>query len=101
MRKTMNLWVFVAVMCLMVLAFGLVNAGIASSINEINQERANLSRQQADLKSQQDELNAQKERIGTDAFVEQEARDQYDYMMPDELRFVITFPDDSTNDPSL
>ena len=49
----------------------------------------------------QDRLEAEEETVGTDAFVEQQARDVYDFMMPDELRFVISFPDEQESDPSL
>jgi cell division protein FtsB len=55
----------------------------------------------SDLKNTKQELEEELDTIDTDAFVERQARDEYDYMMPDELRFVITFPDEETEEPSL
>ncbi len=103
MRRTMNLWVFIACIVLMVLFFCCVNIGIAGSINNVKTNYQQTSMELVDLTNQQDALEAEEETVGTDAFVEQQARDEYDFMMPDELRFVITFPDEpnSTDGPSL
>lgn len=103
MRRTVNLWAFIACMVVMVLFFCFININIAGSIGDIKENHLEATRELADLTNKQDELEAEEKTVGTDAFVEQQARDLYDFMMPDELRFVINFPEEQTGetDPSL
>ena len=46
-----------------------------------------------ELQGEQADLKTQLETVGTDAFIENQARTMYGYMMPDEIRFVITNPE--------
>jgi cell division protein FtsB len=100
-KKTMNLWLFIAGMVFMVVAFGIINAGIVSVTENIQRQHNIANKKVSDLKNTKQELEEELDTIDTDAFVERQARDEYDYMMPDELRFVITFPDEETEEPSL
>lgn len=101
MKKTMNLWLFMAIMVLMVVAFGIVNARIVSDTEDIQRQHNIANKKVSDLKNVKQGLEDELDTIDTDAFVERQARDEYDYMMPDELRFVISFPDEETQEPSL
>lgn len=101
MRRSVNLWFFLGLMVVMVLFFCCVNIGIASSIKDVKDNHRQATMELSDLNNQQDALEAEEETVGTDEFVEQQARDLYDFMMPDELRFVITFPEEQDNNPSL
>ena len=101
MKKTMNLWLFMAIMVLMVVAFGVVNARIVSDTEDIQRQHNIANKKVSDLKNVKQDLEDELDTIDTDAFVERQARDEYDYMMPDELRFVISFPDEETQEPSL
>lgn len=101
MKKTMNLWLFMAIMVLMVVAFGIVNARIVSDTEDIQRQHNIANKKVSDLKNVKQDLEDELDTIDTDAFVERQARDEYDYMMPDELRFVISFPDEETQEPSL
>ena len=101
MKKTINVWFFIACMAVMVAAFIVVNAGISENTKLVNAAYQNTNLELTDLKNEKQALKEELETVGTDAFVERQARDQYDYMMPDELRFVISFPDEENNDPSL
>lgn len=101
MKKTMNLWLFMAIMVLMVVAFGIVNARIVSDTEDIQRQHNIANKKVSDLKNVKQDLEDELDTIDTDAFVERQARDEYDYMMPDELRFVISFPDEEAQEPSL
>lgn len=101
MKKTMNLWLFMAIMVMMVVAFGIVNARIVSDTEDIQRQHNIANKKVSDLKNVKQDLEDELDTIDTDAFVERQARDEYDYMMPDELRFVISFPDEETQEPSL
>lgn len=100
-KKTMNLWLFMAIMVLMVVAFGIVNARIVSDTEDIQRQHNIANKKVSDLKNVKQELEDELDTVDTDAFVERQARDEYDYMMPDELRFVISFPDEENKEPSL
>ena len=100
MKRTVNVWLFVACMVVMVIAFGVVNAGIVSNTEALQQEYHSVNKTLTDLKNEKQELQEELDTVGTDAFVERQARDQYDYMMPDELRFVISFPEEA-EEPSV
>jgi cell division protein FtsB len=101
MKKTVSIWFFVTCVAVMIVAFGIINAKIAISAEALEKEYKDVMSQLSDLKNEKQSLQDELETSGTDAFVERHARDQYDFMMPDELRFVITFPDEETEDPSL
>lgn len=101
MKKTMNLWLFMAIMVLMVVAFGIVNARIVSDTEDIQRQHNIANKKVSDLKNIKQDLEDELDTVDTDAFVERQARDEYDYMMPDELRFVISFPDEENKEPSL
>ena len=100
-KKTMNLWLFMAIMVLMVVAFGIVNARIVSDTEDIQRQHNIANKKVSDLKNVKQDLEEELDTVDTDAFVERQARDEYDYMMPDELRFVISFPDEENKEPSL
>ena len=56
-------------------------------------ELAERQRLVTQLQGDQADLKTQLETVGTDAFIENQARTMYGYMMPDEIRFVITNPE--------
>ncbi|MBE5801164.1 MAG: hypothetical protein E7319_02645 [Clostridiales bacterium] len=97
MRKTVSLWFFVTSLAVLLLVFASVNMGIFSSIQEMKQNNSDATMQLSDLKLEQEELKRTKDLVGQDAYVEQEARDHLGFMMKDELRLVIVFPEDTEN----
>ena len=68
MRRTMNLWVFIACMALIVLFFCCLNISIASSINDVKANHQQASLELADLNSKQDELEAEEELLDAAAY---------------------------------
>ncbi len=103
MQRKISIWVVGACMLLMILIFGITNASIAADIQKINDEKAVVDQNCTDLINTKSELEDELELAGTDAFIEQYARDNYDCMMEGELRFVISFPEENAggNEPSL
>jgi len=59
MRRTVNLWVFIACMVVMVLFFCFININIAGSIGDIKENHLEATRELADLTNKQDELEAE------------------------------------------
>lgn len=92
MRKTMNVWVLIVMAACIMGGFfwysGTLNASIVELNNACDQGKVRL----AELQNEQVTLKATLEMAGTDAFIENQARTMYGYMMPDEIRFVITNP---------
>lgn len=66
-----------------------VNAGIHETEEKLSQKRVALTQAQTENIQLQDLLEA----VGTDSFIENQARTMYGYMKPDEIRFVITNPE--------
>ncbi len=101
MRGSFNGWLFAIGMVAMVIVFVVVNVNIISETEILEQECVSVNRSIMDLKAENQALTKELDTVGTDAFIERQARDNYDYMMPDELRFVISFPDEEADQPSL
>ncbi len=93
MRKSISVWPVVALLGCLLAAFlwssGQLNKSIRDVDDKYNQSRVKLTQVQNEQASLKEMLNA----VGTDAFVENQARTMYGYMKPDEIRFVITNPE--------
>jgi len=93
MRKTMNIWVVIVVCACVLVGFFWFNNNLSSSLNDLDSIYNDTKVRLSDLQAEQASLETQLETIGTDAFIENQARTMYGYMMPDEIRFVITNPE--------
>lgn len=103
MHRRINIWPIAALAFLMIAAFIIVNANIGTEKTRIENQTKIVSQQNVDLTNANSDLRKQVEETGSEAFIEQYARDHYGYMTDGELRFVITFPDEITGEsnPSL
>jgi len=89
----MSLWVLVAIfVCVLVGVFYYGNS-YRLTLEELNETYDDAHIRLSETQSKQAELKTMLETVGTDAFVENQARTIYGYMMPDEIRFVITNPE--------
>ncbi len=93
MHRTMNLWVLVCVSACLVIGFFVYNVGLSQSISEQDARYEASKQRLTSLQNRKSELDNMLEIAGTDAFVENQARTLYGYMMPDEIRFVISNPE--------
>ena len=93
MRKTMNIWVLIAMSACVLVAFFWYSGTLSQSIDELNDTYDQTQMRLTELQGEQADLKTQLETVGTDAFIENQARTMYGYMMPDEIRFVITNPE--------
>lgn len=93
MPRTMNLWVLVGVAAALLIGFIVYGSGLQANVNELDEIYEQSKARLVSLKNEQTELNSTLELAGTDAFIENQARTLYGYMMPDEIRFVITNPE--------
>lgn len=66
---------------------------LSQTIDELNDTYDQTQMRLTQLQGDQADLKTQLETVGTDAFIENQARTMYGYMMPDEIRFVITNPE--------
>ena len=90
MRRTMSLWLLVF-LCICALTVFLVS--VKENINTIDllkQEYANEEARLTRLNKEKAELEDTLKMVGLPAYVENIARTQYAYMMPDEIRFFIS-----------
>lgn len=92
LRRTINiLWVVGFIACVLV-AFFVYSNKLSDETDTLQkmleQEKINL----AEMRSENADLEAELNNAGTESFVENQARDLYGYMMPDEIRFVLTNP---------
>lgn len=92
MRKTMNAFVVIAIAASMLIGFWVLSSSYGTTIDELNAACDQSKLRLSELQNEQSDLKAMIELVGTDAFVENQARTLYGYMMPDEIRFVITNP---------
>lgn len=93
MRRTMNILVVVVISICAVAAFTWYNRSLNTSLEELNATLNSAQLRLTQLQGEQAELETQAQSVGTDAFVENQARTLYGYIMPDEVRFVIDNPE--------
>ncbi len=90
MRRTFNIWWIIAVFACVLAAFSWYNGKLTDTIAELEGVVEENTMRLNHLQAENAKLEATLKSAGTDAFVENQARTVYDYMMPDEIRFVIT-----------
>ena len=93
MRKRVGLVPVLAVLACITIAFLWVSSKLDNSIADANQQYQQAVASSNTLETEQNTLKDTLASSNTDAFIENQARTLYDYMKPDEIRFVITNPD--------
>lgn len=92
-RRDVRLWPVLAIMscvfAVFLVASSQVSVGIRETEQKLSQKRVALTQAQ----TENNELTDLLEAVGTDIFIENQARSMYGYMKPDEIRFVITNPE--------
>ena len=93
MRRRMSVWL-VAAFCVCVLGFYLwQNAQLTEALQSQQQAYSQQMDRKVALQTEQQSLDDTLATTGTDAFIENQARTLYNFMMPDELRLVIVNPE--------
>lgn len=93
MHRTISIWLLVVVCAVVLVAFFWMNGKLTKNAEELDAEYSTSQARLTRLQAEQSELQSTLETVGTDAFIENQARTMYGYMMPDEVRFVITNPE--------
>ena len=90
MRRTINIgWLALVTACLLV-AFYTYSHRMSATLAELSAIVDEGNIRLLELQAKNAELEARLKTVGTDAFVEEQARNVYDYMTPNEIRFIIT-----------
>ena len=90
MRRTVNIWVLIDLSACVLLGFFWYNNKLTDSLTELNAAYGDSKLRLSGLQAEQAELESTLGAVGTDSFVENQASTMYGYMMPDEIRFVIS-----------
>ena len=93
MRRTISLWTLLAVCVCIIAAFAFCSISQYEALDLLDQEALNVEKRLAGLKSERDLLESELELVGTDQYIENQARTKYAYVRPDEIRFEITNPE--------
>lgn len=101
MRKTVSVFPILALLACMVCAFLWTSAQSSQSIDELNQQCEVARLSLTDAQSENQQLQQTLQLVGTDAFIENQARTMYGYMKPDEIRLVIVNPEALYGDETL
>ena len=93
MRRTVNIWWVIAVVACITAAFFWYSNKLTDTVAQLQDAVEAGNVRLAALQAENARLEATLKASETDAFVEDQARNEYGYMMPDEIRFVITGSD--------
>lgn len=93
MRKRVGLFPILAVLGCLTIAFLWVYTKLDNNMTDVNQQYQQAVSRSNSLETEQNTLKSTLASANTDAFIENQARTLYDYMKPDEIRFVITNPE--------
>ena len=89
----MNVWVLVIACACILAGFFWYNSTLSRTLDELDANYENSKVRLSAVQTEQTELQSMLETVGTDAFIENQARTMYGYMMPNEIRFVINNPE--------
>ena len=89
MRRTMNLWILAGALVVVLAGFLWFNGHLNQTLEELTSVSEANTMRISNLENEQTELESMLASAGTEAFIENQARTKHDYMMPDEIRFVI------------
>ena len=92
MRRTINIWWVISVVAVILVCFFVYTSKLSDEIVLMQSMLENEKIQLAQEEAKRAELEAKLEKAGTDAYIENEARNEYDFMMPNEMRFIISNP---------
>ena len=88
-------WHYLVVMLLILcLGFFLIMRGMNADRAEMEQARAQASRELLLTQDQYNALSAELAQVGSSSYIENVARQNYDFLWGDEKRFEITNPED-------
>ena len=90
MRRTVNIWVLIGALFCVLVAFFCMSSSLSRSIGELDDAYGQSKARLAELQKDQAAL---KDTLASDAYIENQARTVYGYMMPDEIRLVISNPE--------
>lgn len=93
MRRRVGLVPVLAVLACLTIAFLWVSSKLDNNLADVNQQYQQAIASSNMQETEQNILKNTLASANTDAFVENQARTLYDYMKPDEIRFVITNPE--------
>lgn len=93
MRRGVSIWPVMAILGCLLVAFIWSGGQLRQSIQEVDQKYEQNSQRLRQLQNDQVALKELLEASGTKAFIENQARTEYGFMKPDEIRFVITNPE--------
>lgn len=89
----MNIWLLVFACVCILAGFFWFGSKLDENLNELQNMSDTNALRLADLQDEQSELRDTLAQVDSEAFIENQARTMYGYMMPDEIRFVITNPE--------
>ena len=93
MRKNVSVWPVLGLLLCILIVYLWSGYSLSDSLYESEQKFDRGRVRLMQLEYEQGRLNDTLETVRTDAYIENQARMQYGYMKPDEMRFVITNPE--------
>ena len=93
MSRSVRAWPIFLLLAVMLAAFLWWNHHASLNIQSVDQQHNQNRIKLAQLQEEEITLQEELKLVGTDAFIENQARTEYGYMRDDEIRFVITNPE--------
>lgn len=94
MRRTVNIWFLIGALACVLIAFFCFSGSLSKTISELNAMHDEGQMRLEELKAEQLSLNNTLKNSTSDSFIESQARSKYGYMLPNEIRLVITNPEE-------
>ena len=89
MRRTTSLVLVAFVLSAILIASFVYGGHLKETLMELKEVSEDNTVRISNLENEQTSLESTLASAGTEAFIENQARTKHDYMMPDEIRFVI------------
>ncbi len=89
MGRTINVWLVIVVCACVLVMFFWQSGQFDRTLEELNQMSKSNASRISDLDEENTDLQSTLNQTGTDAYIENVARVEFGFMMPDEIRFVI------------
>lgn len=93
LRKRVRLTPIILLLACVSIAFFWISSGLDRDISDADAQYQQAVADGNELENAQNNLKQTLSTVNSDAFIEKQARNLYDYMKQDELRIVITNPE--------
>ncbi|MBP3540215.1 MAG: septum formation initiator family protein [Clostridia bacterium] len=93
MRKMVNIWKLIATLAIILIVYFVLSGSLAKDRKAVEEQKMVAEQNLQNEMARNDELTQELEYSTSDAYIENVARTQFDYMFPNEIQIIFDNPE--------